>query len=59
VLHLASWGPKDSVSWLWYAPVGCAVTLIAGYALSYLAPASPAERVLPLTLRGGREAPGS
>jgi SSS family transporter len=38
------------VSWLWYGPVGCAITWIAGYGLSYLRPALTSEHVVPLTV---------
>lgn len=39
-----------SVSWLWYGPVGCIITLVAGYLLSFMRPALAREYVIPLTI---------
>ncbi len=47
----ATWLVSSShVSWLWYGPIGCLSTLVAGYATSYLGPAISSERVIPLTI---------
>ena len=48
------WASTTGISWLWYGPVGCVVTLVAGALASLVRPAPPAEEVLPLTLRGGK-----
>jgi SSS family transporter len=49
------WYSTTAISWLWYAPIGCSVTLVAGWVLSFMAPALPDARVAPLTLRGPRD----
>jgi sodium-coupled monocarboxylate transporter 8/12 len=45
------------ISWLWYGPVGCVFTLIAGYTLSWARPAPLMERIAVLTFRGSRRIP--
>ena len=40
------------ISWLWYGPVGCLLTMAIGYLLSLTRPAPEAHRVAVLTLRG-------
>jgi len=37
------------ISWLWYGPVGCVLTLILGYTLSLARPAPQMEKVAELT----------
>ena len=34
----AGWASATDVNWLWYAPIGCAATMIAGYLASVVVP---------------------
>ena len=38
------------VSFIWYAVIGCAPTVISGYVLSFVAPPRPPQEVLPMTI---------
>jgi SSS family transporter len=44
-----------SVHWLWYSPIGCAVTLILGYTSSLLAPQPNRAEMERYTLAGSRK----
>lgn len=41
---------RTNVAWLWYGPVGLLATVLVGYPFSFLRPAVPSEKVLPLTV---------
>ena len=48
---LSAWSVSaQGVSWLLWGPTGCAVSLAAGYFLSYLFPSPDKEAILPLTI---------
>jgi len=44
-----------SIHWLWYAPIGCLVTLVVGYLGSLFAPQQRSEEIKQYTLLGSRE----
>ena len=46
---IASYTP---ISWLWYGPIGCVLTLIIGSVLSLARPAPDRQKIASLTVRG-------
>lgn len=44
-----------SVHWLWYSPIGCAVTIVLGYIGSLLSPQQNSEQAERYTLLGSRK----
>jgi SSS family solute:Na+ symporter len=45
------------VHWLWYAPVGCVVTLVVGYLGSMVVPQQRSDEIERYTLLGSRQLP--
>ena len=50
---------STSVHWLWYAPVGCLVTLVAGYLGSIFVPQQRSHEITRFTLWGSKQLSGS